>query len=59
MNSPKHFLTYRSEFVLVINGMHATVEYLNEIFKVDEKEFFKVPNDQSGRFKNINQSVIK
>merc|ERR1711902_395697 len=28
-----------SEFVLVINGMHATVEYLNEIFKV--------PNDQS------------
>merc|ERR1712079_834539 len=37
----------KSEFVLVINGMHATVEYLNEIFKVDEKEFFKVPNDQS------------
>merc|ERR1711899_478015 len=32
----------KSEFVLVINGMHATVEYLNEIFKVNENDYQKM-----------------
>ena len=38
---------------MFINCMHQTVDYLNEIFTIDEKEFFKIPNNENGKFENV------
>ena len=54
----------KSEFVMVINCMHGSVEYLNKMFKIDDTSIFqllKEENQNSGgnKFQSKLQDVIK
>ena len=54
----------KSEFVMVINCMHGSVEYLNKMFKIDDTSIFqllKEENKNSGgnKFQSKLQDVIK
>ena len=54
----------KSEFVMVINCMHGSVEYLNKMFKIDDTSIFqllKEENQNSGgnKFQSKLQDVLK
>ena len=54
----------KSEFIMVINCMHGSVEYLNKMFKIDDTSIFqllKEENKNSGgnKFQSKLQDVIK
>ena len=45
----------KSEFIMVINCMHGSVEYLNEIFNIEDEIFFRISHvkDQNGECKTL------
>ena len=54
----------KSEFVMVINCMHGSVEYLNKMFKIDDTSIFQLlkkenQNSSSNKFQSKLQDVLK
>merc|ERR1719362_1528172 len=53
----------KTEFVMIINSMHGSVEYLNKMFKIDDTSIFQLlqeENSNSGnKFQSKLQGVIK
>ena len=53
----------KTEFVMIINCMHGSVEYLNKMFKIDDTSIFQLlqeENSNSGKkFQSKLQDVIK